>query len=147
MLGLTPISELRTVSSLASDELEVDEGGDFVLTLGPEEVDGNWLKLDPDAYIVVVRRLVSDWQKTDEGDWEVLNLTTLGQGSAVPDAGSVKQMLSSAANQTRTLREMLTIAHRLSFQLALSPNEVSNPRRAIRITNGGSLPSQLQRLF
>ena len=127
MLGLTPISELRTVSSLASDELEVDESGDFVLTLGPEAVDGNWLKLDPDAYIVVVRRLVSDWQKTDEGLWEVLNLTTLGQGSPVPDSGSVKQMLGDAAKQTRTLREMLTIAHRLSFQLALSPNEVSEP--------------------
>lgn len=127
MLGLTPVSELRTVSSLASDELEVDERGDFVLTLSPEPVDGNWLKLEPDAYIVVVRRLVSEWERTNEGRWEVLNLTTLGQGSSVPNTGSVKKMLSNATRQTRALREMLTIAHRLNFQMALSPNEISEP--------------------
>jgi hypothetical protein len=42
---------------------------------------GNWLKLEPGAKQVVVRRLKSDWEEPEEGDWEVLNLTTLGQGS------------------------------------------------------------------
>lgn len=127
MLGLTPIGELRTVASMASDELIVDADGNFVLFLGPESVDGNWLELEPDASIVVVRRLVSDWEKTDVGQWEVLNLTTLGYGSPLPKAESVKQMLADAARQTRVLRELLTIAHRLSFQLSLNPNEISEP--------------------
>ena len=127
MLGHTPVSDIRTVSSIVSDDLAIDEDGDFTLTLSAEPADGDWLKLAPDAYIVVVRRLVSDWEKTDEGLWEVLNLTTLGQGAPSLSPGSAARSLNDAVAQTRSLREMLTIAHRLSFQLALSPNEVSQP--------------------
>ena len=130
MLGHTPVTDIRTISSVASDDLEVDENGDFVLTLSAAPVDGNWLRLEPDAYIVVIRRLVSDWGKTDEGLWEVLNLTTLGKGSPRPTPASVAQSLDDAVTQTRGLRELLTIAHRLTFQLAQSPNEVGEPAEA-----------------
>ena len=127
MLGHTPMSEIRTVSSVASDELEADESGDFILTLSAEPTEGNWLKLEPDAYIVVIRRLVSNWQETEDGLWEVLNLTTLGKGSPRPSPDAIMTSLEDAVAQARRLREMLTIAHRLTFQLALSPNEVSEP--------------------
>ena len=127
MLGHTPITDIRTISSVASDDLDIDEHGDFVLTLSAEPVEGDWLKLAPDAYIVVVRRLVSDWERTDEGLWEVLNLTTLGRGSPRPTPASVARALDDAVTQTRALREMLTLVHRVTFQLAQSPNEVSEP--------------------
>ena len=127
MLGHTPVSDIRTVSSIASDDLHTDENGDFVLTLSAEPAEGDWLQLAPDAYIVVIRRLVSDWEKTDEGLWEVLNLTTLGKGAPRPAPEAVARMLDDAVSQTHALRELLTIAHRITFQLALSPNEVSEP--------------------
>ncbi len=127
MLGHTPVTDIRTVSSVASDDLDIDQNGDFVLTLGAEPAEGDWLKLEPDAYIVVIRRLVSDWERTDEGLWEVLNLTTLGKGSTRPAPESVARRLDDAVTQTRDLRELLTLAHRITFQLALSPNEVSEP--------------------
>ena len=109
MLGHTPVSDIRTISSIASDDLDIDENGDFVLTLGPEPADGDWLKLEPDAYIVVIRRLVSDWEKTDEGRWEIVNLTTLGSGAPRPTAEAVARSLDDAVTQTRDLRELLTI--------------------------------------
>ena len=127
MLGHTPITDIRNAGSLVSDDLDVDENGDFVLTLSAERAPGNWLALEPDAYIVVVRRLVSDWAQTDEGLWEVLNLTTLGQGSPRPGPEQVARQLDDAVTQARGLRELLTVAHRITFQLALSPNEVSQP--------------------
>ena len=127
MLGHTPVSDIRTVSSIASDDLHTDENGDFVLTLSAEPAEGDWLRLEPDSYIVVIRRLVSDWEKTDEGLWEVLNLTTLGKGAPRPTPEAVARSLDDAVSQTRALRELLTIAHRITFQLALSPNEVSEP--------------------
>ena len=127
LLGHTPVSDIRTVASLASDALDTDENGDFVLTLSAQPAEGDWLKLEPDAYIVVIRRLVSDWEKTDEGLWEVLNLTTLGKGSPRPTPASLARRLDDAVTQTRDLREMLTLVHRITFQLALSPNEVSEP--------------------
>ena len=127
MLGHTPVGDIRTISSVVSDDLDIDESGNFVLTLGAQPAEGDWLKLEPDAYIVVIRRLVSDWERTDEGLWEVLNLTTLGKGSPRPTPEAVARQLDDAVTQTRSLRELLTIAHRITFQLALSPNEVSEP--------------------
>ena len=130
MLGHTPVPDIRTISSVASDDLDIDGHGGFVLTLGAEPADGNWLKLEPDAYIVVVRRLAGDWERTDEGAWEVLNLTTLGHGKPLPTPEAVARQLDDAVSQTRALRDLLTLAHRLTFQLALSPNEVSEPAQA-----------------
>ena len=127
LLGHTPISDIRHVSGLVSDDLIVDESGDFVLTLSAEPAEGNWLALEPDAYFVIIRRLVSDWEKTDEGLWEVLNVTTLGQGAPRPAPTTIARQLEDAAAQVRNLRELLTIAHRITFQLTLSPNEVSEP--------------------
>ena len=54
MLGHTPISGIRTVSSIVSNDPDGDENGDFSLTLSATAADGNWLKLEPDAYIVVI---------------------------------------------------------------------------------------------
>ena len=127
MLGHTSILDIRTISSLVSDDLATDDAGNFLLTLGPEAQEGNWLRLEPDAYMVIVRRLVSDWQETDEGRWEILNLTTLGQGSPRPTPELIRQNLDHAVTQVQSLRELFTLAHRVTFQLALSPNEVSEP--------------------
>ena len=127
LLGHTPITDIRNVSGIASEDLNVDENGDFVLTLSAEPADGNWLALEADAYFVIVRRLVSDWEQTDEGLWEVVNLTTLGQGAPRPSPATVARQLDDAAAQVRNLRELLTVAHRITFQLALRPNEISEP--------------------
>lgn len=130
MIGHTPVRDIRTISSVASDDLHVDAHGDFTLTLSADPAEGDWLKLEPDAYMVVIRRLASDWERTHEGLWEVLNLTTLGTGSPRPTPESVARTLDDAVTQTRSLRELLTISHRLRFQLAMRPNEVSQPAEA-----------------
>lgn len=133
MLGHTPVRNIRTVSSIASDDLDVDENGDFVLTLSAVRAEGDWLKLEPDAHIVVVRRLVSDWEKTDEGLWEILNLTTLGTGAPRPTPESVSRALDDAVTQTRSLRELL---HRVSDRDQRSRDQA---RRA------GSIPAARNR--
>lgn len=127
LLGHTPITDIRNVSGIASEDMIVDENGDFVLTLSAEPAAGNWLALEPDAYFVIVRRLVSDWERTDEGLWEVLNLTTLGQGAPRTEPATIARQLEDAAAQVRNLRELLTVAHRITFQLAIRPNEISEP--------------------
>ncbi len=127
MLGHTPVLDIRTIASLVSDDLDTDKNGDFLLTLRANPVDGNWLELTPDAYIVIVRRVVSDWQNTDEGRWQILNQTTLGHGAPRPEPALIRQNLDDAVSQVQSLRELFTLAHRVTFQLALSPNEVSEP--------------------
>ena len=127
MIGHQSVLDIRTISSIASDDLTIDDEGNFELILSPESVDGDWLKLEPDAYIVLVRRLVTDWQRTDEGRWEVVNLTTLGQPATRPEPATVAYQLRTAVEQARDLRKLFTLAHRLTFQLALDPNEALEP--------------------
>jgi hypothetical protein len=128
MLGYHPMSEIRTVSSITSEELAVDENGDFELILSGERQDGNWLKLDPDAYMVVVRRLVSDWEQTDEGLWEIVNLNTLGTSAPRVTTEDVTTQLRESVKMAAGVRKTLTLAHRALFQLKQSPNEVPQPQ-------------------
>lgn len=129
MLGYTPMSEMRTIGGVISDDLDTDEEGNFELRLGPDPRQGNWLKLEPDSRQVVIRRLKSDWGETEEGDWEVLNLVTLGQGSPRPEPEEVRAMLQESVRRVRGVRSILTMAHRALFQLQLDPNEVPVPAK------------------
>ncbi|MCP5071125.1 MAG: DUF1214 domain-containing protein [bacterium] len=127
MLGYTPMKEMRTVSGITSDDIDADEAGDFELYVSSEPREGNWLELEPDAKQVVIRRLKSDWAHLEEGEWEVLNLTTLGQGSPRPRPQDVQRALRESVARVRGVRSILTMAHRLLFQMKLSPNEVPVP--------------------
>lgn len=128
MLGYTPMASMRTVASITSEDLVIEEDGSFELILSAEPHEGNWLKLEPDADNVVVRRLVSDWQQTQEGDWEILNLNTLGQSAPIPDATEIATQLEESVKMVRGVREVLTMAHRLLFQLKQNANEVGMPK-------------------
>ncbi|MCY3933849.1 MAG: DUF1214 domain-containing protein [Acidobacteria bacterium] len=127
VIGRKPVWKLRTISRLASPDLDVDADGNFALTLSAEPQHGNWLPLTPEASVVIVRRIVSDWELTDPGVWEVVNLTTLGRGAPRATPESIMAGLQGAAEHARSLRTLLTIGHRLVFQLRLSPNEMSDP--------------------
>ena len=127
VIGQMPAWKLRTLSRLASPDLDVDADGNFVLTLSAEPEHGNWLPLAPDASVVVVRRIVSDWDRTEPGLWEVANLTTLGRGAPRATPDSIMAGLQGAAEHARSLRALLTIGHRLVFQLRLRPNKMSEP--------------------
>lgn len=57
----------------------------------------------------------------------MLNLTTLGQGAPRTEPATIARQIDDAAAQVRNLRELLTVAHRITFQLAIRPNEISEP--------------------
>jgi len=128
MLGYTPIADMRTISGITSDELEVESDGSFELILSEQSQPGNWLKLESDADNVVIRRLVSNWQESDEGDWEIVNLNTLGTSPERATSAEVVEQLHESIKMVRGVREILTVAHRILFQLKLSPNEVPVPQ-------------------
>lgn len=127
MLGYTPMADMRTVASITSEDLVVAEDGSFELILSPEPHEGNWMKLESDADNIVIRRLISDWQQLDEGSWEILNLTTLGHSAPRPQPMEIKEQLRESVKMARGVREILTIAHRVTFQLQQNPNEVPLP--------------------
>lgn len=128
MLGYTPLSEMRTIASISTEELEVAADGSFELILSAEPQAGNWLKLESDADNVVIRRLASDWQQTENGHWEILNLNTLGQSAPRITTEQVSEQLRESVKMVRGVREALTLAHRVLFQIKQKPNEVALPK-------------------
>jgi len=128
MLGYTAMADMRTISGITSDELAVEDDGSFELILSEQPQPGNWLKLESDADNVVIRRLVSNWQESDEGDWEIVNLNTLGTSPSRPTPDEVVAQLQESLKMVRGVREILTVAHRILFQLKFSPNEVPVPQ-------------------
>ena len=98
--------------------------------------------------MVIVRRVVADWQNTDEGRWEILNQTTLGHGAPRPEPELIRQNLDHAVSQVHSLRELFTLAHRVTFQLALNPNEVSETSRdGSEHPHGRSISSSVSWVF
>ena len=95
-----------------------------------EEINAAWTRFGEDIAAlgeVVQGAPFNRDEQTDEGLWEVLNLTTLGQGAPRPAPTTIAAQLDNAVAQVRNLRELLTVAHRITFQLTLDPNEVSEP--------------------
>ncbi|MFC2028233.1 hypothetical protein ACFLU3_06055, partial [Chloroflexota bacterium] len=52
-IGFDPYEELRTISSLNSEEMEINLDGSFEIILSADPHPGNWLKLESDAKMLV----------------------------------------------------------------------------------------------
>jgi hypothetical protein len=59
----------RAVSALPGDDIECDDNGSFVITLGREHAEGNWMALDEDASFLLIRQYFDDWEH--ETPWEL----------------------------------------------------------------------------
>ena len=61
VIGLDPTS--RLVGFLNEEGLSVANDGSFEVVLSPNEHPGNWIKLEPDARIVMIRQYRLDWDR------------------------------------------------------------------------------------
>ena len=129
MLGMTPFREIRTVSTLNSREIETDSDGNFELVLSGSPEPGNWLKLDPDATILIVRQLFSDWESEQEGSIYVRNTSEhLGPAPALT-AAAMAQQLDAVGAFVRSIYNIFEMAHSIRLGLQ-SDNEIPAPQVA-----------------
>ena len=49
-------------ASLIDDDIEVDDAGNFVIILSPDEHKGNWMKTTPGSWRVTFRQFFADWE-------------------------------------------------------------------------------------
>lgn len=128
-IGFDPYESLRTVSSLNSEEMMINPDGSFEIILSPEFHAGNWLKLEPDARILVVRKLFGDWRNETEGMLRIENLTAPGTPAAPLDAGTVARQLDDLARFVESVASFFVGAHYAKFTSGeIPPNTIPPPR-------------------
>jgi hypothetical protein len=114
-IGFDPYEDLRTVSSLNSKEMEINPDGSFEIILSPDPHPGNWLKLEPDAKILVVRKLFYDWGNETEGSLEITNLAAEGTSSEPLAPGKMARQLDDMARFVDSVASFFVGAHYAKF--------------------------------
>jgi len=128
-IGFDSYESLRTVSSLNSEEMAINPDGSFEIILSPEPHPGNWLKLEPDARILVVRKLFYDWGNETEGTLRIENLTAPGTPAAPLDPGAMARQLDDMARFVESVASFFVGAHYAKFVSGeIPPNTIPPPK-------------------
>jgi len=131
--GEDPLSD--TVASMDVSELQMDEDGNFELTLGGQEQSANWLPLKPGPNRLLVRQIFSDWASERPGD---MRIDRVDEGRPLyPSLGRdemAKRLARAAASFTGNVERWPEYS-RTRFD-ALLPANVLTPPRTVADTGG-----------
>ncbi len=59
------------VDFLFEDDIDFDDDGNFEITISADRHEGNWLGLAPNAFMVLIRQYVTDWEASPPWDLDV----------------------------------------------------------------------------
>lgn len=94
----------RSVSTLASRDLKLDDEGRFEVFLSPQKRAGNWLENAPDATELIVRQVFSDWKNETPGEVHIDRVGFEGRSKPVMTPAAMAERLERAADDlTRTV--------------------------------------------
>jgi hypothetical protein len=78
--GYMQLGTFRTFETVSLSSLAVAEDGSFEIILSPDQREGNWIPLDPDARLLNVRQYFQDW--SNEAPAELRLVAEGGEGVA-----------------------------------------------------------------
>ena len=115
----------RAAANVSSESMRFGDNGDFTILLSrdrPADHDGNWLQLEEDVHMVMVRQYYHDRASAEESDFSIRNLDQPGYLVA-GDTETATAMREASA----FFNETLSGAVALSEMLAGAPNQVDPP--------------------
>ncbi len=74
--------EHRVISRVTSDQLEIEDSGEFELVLSAKPVPGNWMSLESDATLLMTRQVFADWDREEAAKLRLLRIGR--EGSHTP---------------------------------------------------------------
>ena len=83
----------RTISSISTEDLEVDDDGNFEVILSTEPREGNWLASEPIPVRILVRHVFSDWNTELPGEVHIDRLDVPSGELPRVDAEIINQRL------------------------------------------------------
>lgn len=119
-------------SFLADDDLEVEWDGSFVVTLSPEEHDGNWIRTSPGISQLMIRQFFGSW----EGETPLTaRIERVGGEGEFPSALTAERLVSSLTAAGQWLRgDSVRWPDYLDYFEEKGPNRfhAGSPQRALR---------------
>jgi hypothetical protein len=70
---------MANIGNLRKDQMVLEPDGSFVVTVGPDEVPGNWLRTTPECDAIIMREFFWDWDNDVSGDTEIELVTRAGR--------------------------------------------------------------------
>ena len=97
-VGLQVMAGMASTSNALIDEFELGPGGEFEIILSAEPHEGNWLRLDESATMLVVRHFFYDWEHEVPVTMSIEPLSgptgADGQSSVDPQAAMARQVIA-----------------------------------------------------
>jgi hypothetical protein len=119
-VGLQIMSGMASTFNALVDDFELGSDGEFEVTLSTEPHDGNWIPLEENATMLVVRHFFYDWEHEVAADLSIERLS-----GKVPDTvDAVGDPRAALARQLIALGDFLE--ENLTFFLNLSVPEAAN---------------------
>jgi len=115
----------RAAANLSGKALHFDSAGNFTILLSktqPEAKEVNWLKLEDDVHMLMVRQYYHGRQGKNEASFSIHNLAQLSEAS-----NTEAQVSAGLRNATVFFNETMNGAIALSDMLATAPNSIEPP--------------------
>ena len=119
-VGLQVMSGMASSFNALFDEFELGPDGDFEIILSAEPHEGNWVPLDPDATVLVIRHFFYDWEHETPAS---LSIEPLSDTPARVEAAA-SDPKAAVARQVIALGDFLE--ENLAFFLGFSNPEAPN---------------------
>jgi len=82
--GEHPCWDYKEIGEVDSEQVNFDDDGSFEVLLSSQEQQGNWIRLEPDATLLMIRDYLIDWD--DEPGWFYLECLVTEPGGDTADS-------------------------------------------------------------
>jgi hypothetical protein len=125
--GDMQLSEYGVFSECALHDLEVQDDGSLEIHIAPDAQPGNWMRSDPKARLLMIRVVVSDWERDVAPFFHIERIGAEGVPPPPPDAAVVARALDRSAAWVETTIRYWNDYLRKARERA-TPNRPSPPR-------------------
>ncbi len=116
----------RAAANLGKDALTTDESGNFRIVLSkdkPTDLDGNWLALEDDIHLIMVRQYFHNRPNSEEARLHISNLDPINH--QIPDD---KTVADNIRNATQFFNNTLSGVVALTEMISAEPNSAEPPK-------------------
>lgn len=117
----------KTVAVLDDDDLHCDADGSFEILLSADKTPGNWLRNPPEATMVMVRQIVSDWDAEQVGNIHIDRIGLEGRLKPALRSRDLAARLRSAAADLRNTVALWPRFVREHYEQRMPANTLSPP--------------------
>ncbi len=128
-IGFDDYDTIRLVSALSTEDLQVEPDGSFEIVLSETEPPDavNWMPLEPDSKLLVVRKLFNDWENETEGTLQIANVDMEGESSNPLDKDQIINQLGDISKFVGSVNLFFMFAHKNAFNPDAIPVNTIRP--------------------